>query len=117
MLPKIILTLLQLHIGWTYGPQIRALIPVNIGQFNIFLLAVLIAVLVWLVGHIGALVLKETAAPTNATLTTVLVLALIFAALTLVPQIPAFINGTLRLAIPLTAYPLIGAVVGYLIKR
>ena len=117
MLPKIILTLLQLHIGWTYGPQVRALVPVNIGQFNIFLLAVVIAVLVWLVGHIGALVLKETPAPTNSTLTLTLVLALLLAGLTLVPQVTGFINGTLRLAVPLVAYPLIGAVIGYVIRK
>jgi hypothetical protein len=117
MLPRIILTLLQLHIGWTYGPQLRALVPFNIGQFNIFILALIIAVLVWLVGHLGALVLKETPAPTSATLTVVLLLAVIFAGLTLVPAVPAFVNGTLRLAIPLVAYPLIGAVLGYLIKK
>jgi hypothetical protein len=117
MLPKIILTLLQLHVGWVYGPQVRALAPVNIGQFNIFLLALIIAVLVWLIGHIGALVLKETPAPTSATLTVTLVLALIFAGLTLIPAVTGFVNGTLRLAIPLVAYPLLGAVLGYLIKK
>ncbi len=117
MLPKIILTLLQLHIGWTYAPQLRALIPVQFGQLNIFLLAVLVAVVIWLVGHLGALVLKETPAPTNSTLAYALVLALVFAALTLVPQVPSFVNSTLRLGIPLVAYPLLGAVIGYLIKR
>jgi hypothetical protein len=117
MLPKIILTLLQLHIGWTYAPQLRAMLPVQIGQLNIFLLAVVVAVVVWLVGHIGALVLKETPPPTNNTLLYSLVLAAIFAALTLVPQVTAFINSTMRLGVPLVAYPLIGAVMGYLIKR
>jgi hypothetical protein len=106
MLPKIILTLLQLHIGWVYGPIVRALIPANMGTLNVFILAGVIA-----------LVLKETAAPSNATLVTVLVLALAFAALTLVAQVPATINGALRMSVPLQAYPLIGAVLGYLIKR
>lgn len=117
MLPKIILTLLQLHVGWTYGPIVRALVPVNVGALNIFLLATLIAILVWLVGHVGALVLKETPPPTNATLAASLVLALLFAALTLVPQVTGFVNGTLRLAVPAVAYPVIGAVLGYLAKK
>jgi hypothetical protein len=117
MLPKIILTLLQIHVGWTYAPMIRAFIPANLGTLNIFLLAVVVAVLVWLVGHIGGLVLKDTPPPTNATLSYVLVLALIFAALTLWPVIPATINGALKLSVPVVAYPLIGAVLGYLIKR
>ncbi len=117
MLPKIILTLLQIHVGWVYAPQLRALIPANLGTLNILLLAIIVAVVVWVVGHIGALVLKDTPAPSNATLSYVLVLALIFAALTLVPAIPATINGAVRLGVPLVAYPLIGAILGYLIKR
>ena len=44
MLPKIILTLLQAHVAWVYAPQLRALVPVNVGALNIFLLAVVIAV-------------------------------------------------------------------------
>lgn len=117
MLPKIILTLLQVHVAWVYGPQLRALIPANVGALNIFLLSVVIAVLVWIVGHLGALVLKDTPSPSNVVLATVLVLALIFAALTLVPQVPGFVNGTLRLNVPLVAYPVIGAVLGYLVKK
>jgi hypothetical protein len=117
MLPKIILTLLQLHVGWTYAPQARALIPVQLGQLNIFLLAVLVAVIIWLVGHIGALVLKETPTPSNGTLMSVLVLALVFAGLTLIPHVPSFVNSTLRLGVPVVAYPLLGAVLGYLIKK
>ena len=117
MLPKIILTLIQLYVGWTFAPQIRGMIAVKLGNLDIFLLAVIVAVLVWLVGHLGALVLKETAAPTSQTLAFVLVLALIFAGLTLVPVVTSTINGTLGLRIPLVAYPLIGAVIGYLTKR
>lgn len=115
MLPKIILTLLQLHIGWTYAPQVRGLIPTRLGTLDIFLLAVVIAVMVWLVGHVGALVLKETPPPSNSTLATSLVLALGFAALTLVPQVTSLVGATLK--VPLAAYPLLGAVIGYLIKR
>jgi hypothetical protein len=117
MLPKIILTLLQVHIGWAYAPVVRGVIPTRLGTLDIFLLAVVIAVLVWLVGHIGALVLKETPPPSNSTLAYSLGLALVFAALTLVPQVTSLVGSTLRLSVPLPVYPLIGAVLGYLIKK
>ena len=117
MLPKIILTLLQIHLAWVYGPQLKALIPASLGRLDIFLLAVVISVVVFIVGHLGALVLKETPPPSNAKLVSILLFALIFAGLTLVPQVPAFINTTLRLSVPLLAYPLIGAIIGYQVKK
>jgi hypothetical protein len=116
MLPKIILTLLQIHLAWVYGPQLKGLIPANLGRLDIFLLAVVISIVVFVVGHLGALVLKETPPPSNAKLVSVLVLALIFAGLTLIPQVPAFINK-LGLSVPLLAYPLIGAIIGYQVKK
>jgi uncharacterized membrane protein YqgA involved in biofilm formation len=117
MLPKIILTLLQLHVAIAYGPSLRGLIPANLGVLNIFLLAVIVAVVVWIAGHIGALVLKETPPPTNATLAWCLVLAAVFAGLSLVPQVTSMLNATARQSIPPAVYPAIGAVLGYLIKR
>jgi uncharacterized membrane protein YqgA involved in biofilm formation len=117
VLPKIILTLLQLHVAVTYAPSLRGLIPANLGVLNIFLLAVIVAVVVWLVGHIGALVLKETPPPTNATLAWCLVLAAVFAGLTLIPQVTQALASSVRQSIPLTVYPAIGAVLGYLLKR
>ena len=117
MLPRIVLTIAQVAIGWNYAGQLRGLVPVQLGALDVFLAAVIVAVLVWLVGHIGALVLKDTPAPSAATLTACLVLALIFAALTLVPQVTQAINGVLRGGIPVRAYPLVGAVLGYIARR
>jgi hypothetical protein len=117
MLPRLVLTALQLAIGWSYAPQVRALIPANIGGLDIFLTAVIMAVLVWLAGHVGGLVLKDTPAPSAATLTACVVLALAGAALTLIPQVPQFVNGFIRGGIPSRAYPLLGAVIGYLVRR
>jgi hypothetical protein len=117
VLPKIILTLLQIHLAWAYGPQLKGLIPANLGRLDIFLLAVVISIVVFLVGHLGALVLKETPPPSNAKLVSILVFALIFAGLTLVPQVPAFVNTTLRLSLPVLAYPVIGAILGYQVKK
>jgi hypothetical protein len=117
MLPRLVLTIVQLAVGWSYAPQLRSLVPLNIGGLEIFFGAVIVAVLVWLAGHVGALVLKDTPAPSTATLTACLVLALAGAALTLIPQVPQFINGWFRGGVPTRAYPLIGAVIGYLVRR
>jgi hypothetical protein len=117
MLPRIVLTLLQIAVAWTLAPQARALIPAKFGALDVFLLAVVVAVIVWLMGHIGALVLKDTAAPSAATLTAVLVGALIMSALTLVPPVTSAIAGVTGSRLPTLAYPLIGAIVGYLAKR
>ena len=117
MLPKIILTLLQIHIAWVYGPQLKGLVQTNFGKFEILILAVVIAVVIWLIGHLGALVLKETPPPSNAKLVTMLVLALIFAAITLVDPAMAFIRKTLSFDIPQRAYPIIGAIIGYQVKK
>lgn len=117
MLPKLVLILLQGLVGWTFAPQARALIPVNVGAFNILLVAVIVAILVWLVGHIGALVLKDTPPPSSATLTACLILAMIFAGLTMIPQVMTLVNGTLRFGLPTLAFPLIGAILGYLVKK
>jgi hypothetical protein len=117
MLPRLVLTIIQLAVGWTYAPQLRALVALNLGGLEPFVVALLIAILVWIAGHIGALVLKDTPPPSTATLTACLVLALAGAALTLIPQVPQFINGLLRGGVPTRAYPLIGAVIGYLVRR
>ena len=117
MLPRIVLTIVQLAIGWTYAPQLKALVPVNIGALDVFLLAVIVAVVVWLAGHVGALVLKDTPPPSTGTLTACLVLALAGAALTLVPPLTQAVAGLLKGAVPLRAYPVIGAVIGYLVRR
>jgi hypothetical protein len=117
MLPRLVLTILQLALGWTYAPQLRSIVALNLGGLEPFILAVIIAMLVWLAGHVGALVLKDTPAPSTATLTACLVLALAGAAITLIPQVPQFVNGLLRGGVPIRAYPLIGAVIGYLVRR
>ena len=117
MLPRIILTIVQLAIGWTLGAQIRGMVPINVGALDIFLTAVVLAVLVWLTGQLGALVLKDTPPPSTATLTACLVLALAGAALTLVPPVTQAVSSVLKGGVPLRGYPLIGAVIGYLLRR
>ena len=117
MLPRIVLILMQLGVGWSLAPQVRALIPVKFGALDVFLLAVIVAVLVWLTGHIGGLVLKDTPAPSPATLSLTVVLALMFAGLTMIPQVTAAVANVAGGRIPLQAYPLIGAIIGYAVRR
>lgn len=114
MFGRLVLILLQLAIGWFAAPHIKQYIP-SLGQLDIFVLAAIFALVVWLVGFIGALVLKDVGQPTPSTLVVALVCAAIFAGLTLIPDVMRAINSVVR--IPVTAYPLIGAVIGYAVKR
>ena len=115
MLARLVLLLLQFAIGWFVAPHIKRYLPA-LGTFDIFALAVIFALLVCIVGFIGAMILKDVAPPSSATVTTTLIVALIFAALTLVPQVMAFVNQFVKGA-PRDVYPLIGAVLGYAFRR
>ena len=117
MLPRIVLTLMQLGVGWSLGAQTRALVPLKLGTLDIFILAAIMAILVWLTGHIGALVLKDTPAPSSATLSTVLIGAMALAGLTLIPPVTNALSVLAGSRIPTQAYPLLGAVIGYFVKR
>jgi hypothetical protein len=119
MLPRIVLLLIQIAAAWFLADPIKAALPALVGrQYDIFLYALIYAVIITIVGFVGALVLKGLRIPTAATFLVSLVLAAILSAITLVSQI----NGPIQEAIPLLRdnaklYPLVGAVVGYLLKR
>lgn len=115
MIGRLILILVQLGLGWVLAPMIMAKLP-SFGTLNIFVYAVVFAVLVWLTGMVGAVVLKDVAQPTPSTLSVALIGALIGAGLTLVPDITKAVSGVVK-GVPLHAYPLIGAVLGYAVKR
>ncbi len=113
MLGRLVLSLLQLAGAWFGGLFIAKFIPLS-GDLKIFVLAVLFAILVWLIGVIGAEVLKDVGRPSSATLTWALIGALIGAALivfgpALLAQIPLKFNHLFL--------PLVLAVAGYAIKR
>ncbi|MGI9422232.1 MAG: hypothetical protein ACR2PA_03495 [Hyphomicrobiaceae bacterium] len=114
MFGRLVLILVQLAVGWFATPEVLKYLP-KLGQLDLFVMAAVVALIVWLVGLIGALVLKDVGQPTPSTLIVSLVCAVIFAGLTLVPDIMRAIDGVVR--IPHRAYPLIGAVLGYAIKR
>jgi hypothetical protein len=110
-----VLFLVQLAVGYFGGHAIIAKIP-SFGRLDMFIYAVVFALLVWLIGFIGSVVLKDVAQPSPATLTVALIGALIGAGLTFVPQVTNAVSGVIR-GVPPLAYPLIGAVLGYAIRR
>jgi len=116
MLSRLILLAAQLAIGWFGAPYIIRYIP-NFGGLQLFVYAVVFAVLVWAAGLILSQVLRETGMPSSSTLVAALVVALVGAALiTWLPTIVPDLAGTMR-QVQERIYPLIGAVLGYHIKR
>jgi hypothetical protein len=107
---------LQLVVAWVAAPVIVRYIP-GLGRMQLFVFAAVFAVLVWIVGLVLSQVLRETGMPSSATLVAALIIALAGAALvTWLPALAPDLRATMR-AIPDLAYPLIGAVLGYHIKR
>jgi hypothetical protein len=116
MLARLVLLALQLAIAWFAGPEIVRYIP-RFGGLQLFVYALVFAVLVWIVGLILAQVLRDTPTPSSTTLVTSVVVALIAAALILwLPGLFPDLGRPLG-QIPALAYPLIGAVLGYHIRR
>jgi hypothetical protein len=116
MLSRLVLLALQLIVAWVAAPVIVRYIP-GLGSMQLFVYAAVFAVVVWVVGLVLAQVLHEAGQPSSATLVASLVVALIGAAL--VTWLPAFVpgvRGAMR-NLPDLAYPLIGAVLGYHLRR
>ncbi len=116
MLARLILLLLQVAVGWFAAPHILRYLPKFGGAVDIFIYAIVVALLVTVVGFSGSLVLQGVGTPTSGTLTSALIFALIFAALTLVEPVTAFVSS-ISPGMRREVYPLIGAVLGYFIKR
>jgi hypothetical protein len=120
MLPHLILIVLQLLGAYYIAPLIKDYLPIlprfSGYDLDIFIWAILYAVVVFIIGFIGSIVLKGVRSPGAGTLTLALVLSLIIAALTLVPQVTAAASDA-GLRIATRWWPLVGAMVGYFIKR
>lgn len=116
MLSRLILLAVQLAVAWFAAPEIMRYLP-RFGNLQLFVYAAVFAVLVWLVGLVLSQVLKETGMPSSATLVTCLIVALIGAAL--ITFLPAVVPDVGRLLprIDERLYPLLGAVLGYHLKR
>ncbi|MGH1417506.1 MAG: hypothetical protein ACRBCJ_01465 [Hyphomicrobiaceae bacterium] len=113
MLGYLVLLALQLAGAWFIAPQTVRYIPLS-GDLKTFVYAAVFAVLVWIIGVVGSQVLKDVRMPSSSTLALSLVLALIGAAL--VVFLPG-VRAAIPLNIPSLAFPLIGAVLGYMLRR
>ena len=110
MLGRLILLLLQIVVAWFLAPIIAGYVPVA-GIFGLFVFAIIF----FLVGVLGAQVLRDVGQPGSATLTWCLILAVVAAAIatwgpSLVPQIPWS-------RVPAHALVIAGAILGYLVKK
>ena len=116
MLMRLILLLVQLAVAFAGGKFLAPYIApylASFGNLGIFVYAVLFALIIFIIGFVASAVMRDIRSPTSGTLTFSLILALIGAGVTLVPAAMA--------AIPLKfdplVLPLIGAALGYFIKR
>jgi hypothetical protein len=116
MLSRLVLLGIQLMIGWDSAPYIMRFVP-GLGALRLFVDAVVVAVVVWIVGLVLSQVLRDATMPSSATLVACLILALIGAAV--VTWLPAIAPDLSRAVheLPADAYPLIGAVLGYHVRR
>lgn len=110
MLGRLVLLLVQFAAGYYAGPILAGYLP-KPGSLDIFILALVYAVVVWLVGFIGSVILKGVGQPSPATLTVSIVVALLFAGLTFIAPVVNVVSGVVSLETSL--YPLIGALLGY----
>lgn len=115
MLGRLILILLQIVLGWLGTNALKGFVKFN--QFELFIFAVLAAIVVYLIGVIAAQVLKDVGAPSGHTLSWSLTFALIAAALwTWGPSLP-LLKEVPWGKIP-DLYAVLGAaILGYHIKK
>jgi hypothetical protein len=116
MLARLVLLAVQLIVAWFGAPYVVRYIP-GLGGLQLFVYAAVFAVIVWIVGLVLSQVLRDTGLPSSATLLAALIVALIGAAIvTWLPLVAPNLRGALR-TLPDLAYPLIGAAIGYHIRR
>jgi hypothetical protein len=116
MLSRLILLAVQLVIAWFGAPYIVRYIP-GMGRMEIFVYAAVFAVVVWIVGLVLSQVLRDMGQPSSATLVSALVVGLIAAAI--YTWLPMFVPEAKRVMLNLQekVYPLIGALIGYHVRR
>jgi hypothetical protein len=116
MLSRLVLLAAQLVVAWFGTRPILELLP-PFGGLQIFLYGIVAAVLVWIVGLVLSQVLRNTGSPSSATLATCAALAVAGAALVYFREyLPMEFRSATR-SLRDEIYPLVGAVLGYAIKR
>jgi hypothetical protein len=111
MLGRLILLLIQVAGGWFASKALMS--AIKFGEFRLFIFAVVAAIVVYVIGILAALVVKDVASPSPATLTSALIIALIAAAVrtwggAIVPALNQVPDKHLVLA---------GAILGYWLKK
>jgi hypothetical protein len=108
---RLVLILLQLAAGWFAAPEVLRYVSLG-GDAQIFAQGAAAGLIVWIVGLVGAQVLKDVSAPSPATLAWALAGGLIGAAI-VVFKLPAL----LPFGVPPLLWPVGLAILGYAIKR
>ncbi len=116
MLGRLVLLLLQIVIGWYGATFLMGMINVP-GTFQLYVFAIVCAIVVFLIGVIAAQVLKDVGTPSGHTLSWSLALALIAALLwNFGPTLP-LLKEIPWSKIPAQYAVLAGALLGYHIKK
>jgi len=113
MLGYLILAAVQFAIAYFGAPALVGFLKLSLGgDVQNFVTAAVAAVIVWIVGVVGSLILKDVKMPASSTLVSTLVGALIGAALTL---------PFIKTHIPFNAQPacfwIVGGIIGYMVRR
>jgi hypothetical protein len=116
MLGRLVLLLLQIALGWYGATYLMGMMSVP-GAFELYIFAIVAAIVVFLVGVIGAQVLKEVGTPSGHTLSWTLAFALIAALLwSFGPTLPVLSEVPWG-KVPAVYAVLAGAILGYTIKK
>ena len=107
---RIVLFVVQLIVVFVVGTA--AIKYLSFDVIRTFVYAMLFALLAWLTGIVGARVLQGVSPPPQQALFTAIVGGLIGAALLFIPQVRSLVPQ-----LPELAWPVIGAVLGYHVKR
>lgn len=116
MLMRLILLLVQLAVAWIGTKFLTPIIAPYLGSFGqlkVFVYAVIFAIIIFIIGFIASAAMRDVRSPTSGTLTFSLILALIGAGVTLVPQA----MNAIPLKFDPLVLPLVGAALGYFVKR
>jgi hypothetical protein len=115
MLGRLVLLLLQIAVGWLGTNAIMSYI--RLGEFRLYIFAVVAAIVVFLIGVIAAQILREVGTPSSHTLSWALVCALIAALLwSFGPGLPVLSDVPWE-RVRAEYAVLAGAILGYTIKK
>ena len=113
---RLILMAAQLVATYLSAPFVTRLVPGLGGPLNLITYAGVAALIVWVIGLATALLLRDLKRPSLRTLWFSLALALVGAAVAMIPELTGAVDRLVP-GVPLVAYPLLGAVIGYTFKR